>query len=353
MTPPPTGTGTAGPKTLVWSVLIALFLMAAGWFGMNLRATSRLRVAARQAVAGGRYAEASVLIERWLKAAPESAEGHYLEARVALGMDRPEGFATGLDKAKALGHPKADLDVLWAVIATKKGRHAEAEPVLRRAFWDARGPDPLVDEALAKVYLETFDFDRAGSVIERWAREAPHNPKPYLWRVEIDSRMADDPLAVVRDYREALKRDPNLAKARLGLADELRAAHQCAEAAPEYDEYLLLRPDDPAGHVGAGRNALELGDEARATAHFDQVLRIDPGHAVAHWERGKIELRRGEVDRALTHLDLASKANPGNFRIHYCRALTLSRLGRADEARAERAVFAKTTYGSTCSAKVS
>lgn len=328
-------------RVLAWVGLLALVVGVGGSLGRSVWTFARLRSDARRAVAAGRYGEGRALLERWLKREPDSPEAHYLKARVGLGTDRPGEVADGLKRARALGHPGSELDLLLAVIDAKKGRHGEAEPVLARAFAGARGPDPLVDEALAKVYIETFQFARAEPVLDRWSREDPGNAKPYLWRVEIDRRKADDPGAVVRDYREAVKRAPNLAEARLGLADELRLAHRCAEAGPEYDAYLARKPDDPAGRLGAGRNALELGDEAAAVRHLARVLELDPGHAGAHRELAEIDLRRGENARALAHLDRAAGAEPNDVRVRYSRALALSRLGRSEAAEAERALVAR------------
>lgn len=328
-------------RPIVLLGILVVGLAAGGVLGRRLWVSAQLRTAARQAVAAGRYSEARGRLERWLKTAPDSAEAHDLMARVALGTDRPGDVAAHMKRAEALGHPRPELDLLLAIVDAKQGRHGEAAPVLSRAFAAARGPDPLLDEALARVYIETFQLTKAVPVIERWAREAPHNPKPYLWRVEIDRRQMDDPGAVVRDYREALRRDPNLAEARLGLADELRAAHHCAEARPEYDAYLTLKPDDPAGHLGAGRNALELGDEGAAVRHLNRVLELDPRHAQGHRERAEIALRRGENALALSHLDRAAESDPEDVKIRYSRALALSRVGRSQEAEAERALVGR------------
>ena len=67
--------------------------------------------------------------------------------------------------------------------------------------------------------------------------------------------------------------DPSLARARLGLAEELRKAHRTAEAAAEYDAYLALEPGDAAAHLGAGQNLMELGDEAAAARHLHRADR--------------------------------------------------------------------------------
>src|SRR6185437_10786129 len=98
-------------------------------------------------------------------------------------------------------------------------------------------------EALARVYLETYDMKRAAAVLDRWAGDFPDDPKPHLWRAEIHGRDGNEASRVLGDYGEALRRDPTLASARLGLAEALRKAHRNTEAAVAYEEYLAARPD--------------------------------------------------------------------------------------------------------------
>src|SRR5262249_36172001 len=157
----------------------------------------------------------------------------------------------------------------------------------------------LLDEALAGIYLKTFDLARAAAVLDRWAREAPQDPTPCLWRAEVHSRVESAPDAVLNDYRAALRRDPGHPKARLGLAEELRKAHRNAAAAAEFGRYLALRPDDPAGHLGAGQNLLEMGDDAAAIRHLERALALDPQNPMALKQAAEAALLRDDFAGAL------------------------------------------------------
>jgi tetratricopeptide (TPR) repeat protein len=292
---------------------------------------------ARQAVAEGRYADAGEPLARWLRAVPGAAEAHLLKGRVAVAMSRLPEAADELKQAQGLGLPHTELALLQALIASKAGLHAQAEPALRQAFDNERIPARQVDEALAKAYLETYDLSRAALVLDRWARDFPDDPKPYLWRAEVDSRTASDPSAVEVDYREALRRDPSLARARLGLAEELRKAHRNAEAAAEYDAYLALEPDDAVAHLGAGKNLMELANETAATGHLNRAIALDGKNAEPLKEMADAAGRRGEWTTALAHLDRAIALDPYDLAVRHSRGLALARLGRAEEARTEQA----------------
>lgn len=308
--------------------------MVWAWF----RADSPDARAVVRAVEAGRFAEAQAPLGRWLEAQPDSAEARFLMGRTALALGDVAGSVEALNRADSLGLSSLDRDLLRGLIASKLGRHAEAEPLLRRAFVIAKRPDPQLAEALAKTYLETYDLARAGTVIERWIRESPDDPKPFLWRAEIHTRSSDvERDALLNDYHEALERDPNLSKARLGLADELRKAHRNAEAAAEYDAYLALKPDSAAGHLGAGRNLMETGDVAAATRHLERATFLDPKDPAVPKELAELDIRRGDFTAALARLDQAIRLEPDDPIARDRRAVALMRLGRVDEARAEQA----------------
>ena len=293
--------------------------------------------AAQRALATGRYEVAERPLDQWLRARPGDPEAHYHKARFAIARGNLPALEQSLRRAEALGLPASRLGYLRALFAAQLGGHQEVEPVLRAAFERSAGPDAQLDEALARLYLESYNIPQAHLVIERWLHDAPQDPKPFLWRAEIDSRVEGRSSSLLSDYREALKRDPNLAKARLGLADQLRQAHKNSEAASEYRAYLALKPSDAEGYLGAGRNALELGDDESAQHYFARVLELDPKNALVHRQCAEIDLRRGAVESALRRLDEAVRLDPYDATSRYTRALALRRLGRVEEARIEQA----------------
>ncbi len=333
-----------GPRIrIVKAIRVLTFAMLAGavvsaaWFVWTKEPREARQ--ARQALAEGRYDDAGQALTRWLGAVPDAPEAHFLKGRVAVAMGRLSDAALELKRAQALGLPRAELALLQALVATKVGRHAQAEPVLRRAFEEQHAPDRQVDEALAKVYLETYDLTRSATVLQVWARDFPDDPKPHLWWAEIHSR-AGEQEKVADDYREALRRNPSLARAHLGLAEELSKLHRNAEAATEYDACLALEPDNAAAHLGAGRNLMEYGDEAAAARHLQRVMALDPKIAEPYTALAAAAARRGDWTASLALLDRAIALDPYDVAVRHSRGLALSRLGRIDEARKEEAAAA-------------
>jgi tetratricopeptide (TPR) repeat protein len=315
-------------------VVVAAALVAAVRATVPAQAAAR---AARRAMARGEWDAAAAALDRWLALRPEAAEVHFLKAQACFQLGQVAEAEHALDRAQWLGYPERPLYRLRALILVRRRRFIAAEPILLHLLDESPEPDAPVDEALTRVFLETYRLDSAVKVIRRWIRDAPRDPKPYLWWTEVDRRLeVDNPEAMERHYRTALELDPGLDEARLGLAETLRHLHQTDEAILEYQRYVARHPADAAGHVGLARLALEQGDAAAATRHIERALEIAPENPTALTLRADIDLRRGDDAAAVRRLDQAIRADPLDVDPLYKRCLVLSRLGRSEAAAADR-----------------
>jgi tetratricopeptide (TPR) repeat protein len=244
------------------------------------------------------------------------------------------------DEARALGYPEAKLERLRGIWLARLGRYAEAEPILTRIWESQPRTDPAVDEALARIFLKTYRLRGAAAVLQRWIEDAPADGRPFLWLTEIDRRTeVDNPQSWERHYREALRRDPELDPARLGLAESLRKLHRNEEAAREFAHYLARHPDDPGALAGAGLNALELGDLAEAARLLDGALARDPTSRAALKGRAEVDLHRGALAAAAHRLDQAIQADPFDDEAFHVRARVRTMLGDTAGARADHRAF--------------
>ena len=303
--------------------------------GMGVSQVSRYKTSTREAVTARRFDDARSAVDRWLKAEPNSPEAYYWLARVELAADHAQETVNALAKSLDLGYPPEKLSPYRAVILTRNGQYDEAEPMLRKALADSKEPMPEIAQALARVYLATFRMRDAAAPIARWMHDSPDDATPYLWQNEIETRSDADHAVIIQNYQEALRRDPKLDKARLGLAERLRMAHRLDESADEFATYIQAKPDDPEGHLGAGRVALAQGKRDDAARHFDRVLELNPNEPTALKERGSIELFRGQLEKARGFLERAIKADPFDPDAHYALSQVLQRLGDRDGAKRE------------------
>lgn len=297
---------------------------------------------ATSAITQGRPKDVHEPLARWLKAAPDSAEAHFQAARLAFREERSDDCIAELEKARSLGLDPASEDVFRAVLVAHSDRFAEAEVILKRALSEppdpARGVLPEVPAALAKICLATYRLSEAVRYLELWKAQAPFDPRPYLWRADIDSRRQAEPTVLIDLYRKALTLDPDLAEARLRLAETYLNLHRNAESDQEFRAYTRLRPEDPTGWTGAGRNAAEMGDVPAARQAFERALALTPNHTDASLEIATLDLREGDPEKARVRLERLIRSDPYDYAVRLRLAQVLEALERRDEAREARAV---------------
>jgi tetratricopeptide (TPR) repeat protein len=305
------------------------------YLGFREYEVSRVASVVRQLFAERRFAAAREPLSRWLAMRPSSGEAHYYRAWSALVDDDPPRAIAAIEESRRLGYDSELLDCLAAIYQARASRFALAESSLEAAYRRGVPPRAEVAKELARIYLSSYRLAQAADVLETWRAFAPGDPQPYMWANEIASRSEVDPSVLILNYRAALDRDPNLAKARLGLAQQLSKARRFDEADEAYRAYLNLNPKDAAAYVGMGRNAFQQGQINEAVEHFEKALEVSPRDVVALKELAQIEVRLGQVQKARGRLELLTQIEPFDPDAHYSLSVVLHSLKDEKQARAE------------------
>ncbi len=317
------------------AAIAVIAAVAGAYFGYREYQVSRLAQTVRRRFDERRFAEAREPLARWLAARPASGEAHYYRAYSALTVDNPPEAIAAIERSRSLGFDRERLDCLTAIYQARASRYALAESALEAAFRQGVPPRAEVAKELARIYLSTYRLAQAAEAIESWRALDPGNPQPYLWANEIATRSDVDPSVLIRNYRAALDRDPNLAKAQLGLARELSKARRFDEADQAYQAYLKQNPQDATAYVGMGRNAFQQADIDAAIRQFEKALAVSPRDAVALKELAQIELRLGRFQQARERLEILTQIEPFDPDAHYALGRALQVLGDEKRARAE------------------
>jgi tetratricopeptide (TPR) repeat protein len=327
-----------GMKRLVlWLALLAVLLgiVAAAYFAYDQYRAAQLARTVRQLFADRRYDKAREPLQRWLAGQPGSAEAYYYKGWLSLASDQPREATEAIERAGKLGYDQGLLSCLIGVYHARAGRVNEAEPILERAFRQGSEPRLEVARELAKIYLMSYRLVPATEAIERCRLLAPEDPQPYLWSNEIASRGNVDPAILIQNYRAALDRNPDLDKARLGLAEQLSKDRRFEDAATEYTIYLERNPGDASALVGFGRNFFQRGDLDTATRYFETALKVDPRQPDALKELGQIDLRLGRFSEACERRRLLTEIQPYEYEVRYSYAQALKLSGEAARSRIE------------------
>ena len=251
----------------------------------------------------------------------------------ALARSEPREAVEAVDLARTLGYDAGRLDCLTAIYDSRADRFTQALPVLERAFLDQTAPQEMVAKELARIYLTTYRLDRAARAIERWRELAPDDPDPCLWSNEIASRSNAETAVLIQNYRAALDRDPNLDKARLGLAQALSKDRRFDEAEQEYLNYQKRRPADPAPLLGLGRDAFQQGRIDEADGDFARAIQVSPRDPEILKELGQIDLRLGRIKQACQRFELLTQLDPFDHEVRYSYAQALKLAGQAAQSQ--------------------
>lgn len=327
-------------KPLIVSIAsLILVAVLAGGYWLGSRMVSEYRAGrARLAIVERRFDDARLILTKWKSQWPRDPEPYYLQAKIDVAEDHPKEALVSCEKAIELGIDIERIHVLQAIIFARSGNFERAEASLRKAFDGATGPEPDIDEALARVYLGTFRLVDAATVIDRWTKDAPEDARPYLWRIEVDGRRDVEPNILLQSYRAAILRDPNLIKARLGLANKLRELRRVEESEAEYEALLAIAPRSIEGLVGAGQNALQKGDIQAAIRYYEVALALDPNEPAALREMAIVDMRQNRPESARDRLATVVGLDPYDpeARYNYSQALRLT--GETEKADAEQRI---------------
>ncbi len=335
--------GRRAKQVRVWvaAVLVLVGMAAAAYLVYDQYRVSRVARTVRQLFAAREYGPAREPLRQWLSERPGSAEAHYYKAWLALALDQPGEVIEPIEQAKRLGYDPESIACLIAIYQARAGHTKDAEPVLVRAFREQSEPRLEVAKEMVRIYLTSYRLNQAAVAIERARLLAPEDPQPYLWSNEIASRGSAEPAILIQNYRAALERNPNLDKARLGLAEQLSQDRRFDDAEQEYRTYLERNPHDASALVGFGRNFFQRGDLDTATQYFEAALKVDPRQPDALKELGTIDLRLGRFKKACERLGLLAEIQPHEYDVHYTYAQALKLGGDLARSRIESEIAAR------------
>jgi len=191
---------------------------------------------------------------------------------------------------------------------------------------------PAVLYALAKIYYETGESDRAIDVLQRTLTlQANHDDARALLggilaeRGDVDTGAAEIQKAV--DIRPNFWGHYNV----LGLV--YYRAGRPEDALPAFRRVTELQPDLPNGFQSLGATYHSMGALDQAVSNYQKAIQRGYGW-VAHSNLGTIYYRRGQFAEAAEQYEKALELNPSRHVYHRNLGDAYQRLGRSEDARA-------------------
>ncbi|MGE3819502.1 MAG: tetratricopeptide repeat protein [Isosphaeraceae bacterium] len=254
----------------------------------------------------------------WLARAQRQAQALRLEATrieaIALGQaSLQDGRAE--DAIRAVAEiPESSPQAAEALAIQGIAEAALGHPDRTRVFLEkslALNPDqPMALKVLAAVEFGDNEPDRGFQLLARAATLDPADFRPWYASGATMLRLGDRYSTAVEVFREALKRQPDHAPSRIGLAEALIGTGESRESGALVDALLRENPDDPRVLRLAARRARLASDDA-STIHFaSEAIARDADDVEARVIRGQSLLRSGQAAEALEDARHATSLAP-------------------------------------------
>ena len=225
------------------------------------------------------------------------------------------------------------LIACWLVLVTASACTTVSEVDVARA-------DAYRD--LAEAQLQTGETECAIKQYRAALKLNPNDPETHFGLAEAyrrKSRLSD----TERELREALRLDPTHHEARLALGVAFLQMERWNDAAAEFeklaDDPTFVRPTRALVNLGWAH--YKSGDLDRAKGDFQRALKADATNHVAHLDLGIVNYEQGELVEAVQHFEACVKIvssrpvktfGPAEAEARYRMAQAYVRLGKRDKA---------------------
>jgi tetratricopeptide (TPR) repeat protein len=184
-----------------------------------------------------------------------------------------------------------------------------------------RSTDPVVCDALfveACRHHRARDLGRSKKLFEQILLLDPGHVNTLCNLGALELGMGHGPRALTL-LETAVAQAPDLAPARMALADALLETKKTEQALAQYRKAVELAPNSAAVHtayatalqrLGVKQAAMHLGEAERIThQHFRKALELDPNSDAVHAEYALALRELGDLDGAMKHFLAATKIN--------------------------------------------
>ncbi len=334
--PTDTGTDTVGRRRFLsrWHLLVlATVLLAVGWFAV-VRTVSQRRFG--QGLAALRIHLFELADQRF----EQAGSWHQRGGEVALLRGRVAWVKGDLEASKewiktaaiqGLDPQRAEQERLLAQIrsGSAAGQRSRLPTMLRRRPEDG----PAILEAFTAGFLARGDVDQATELLSLWEEADAKDPRIHYWRGTLNRAFGNEAEAI-GEFERALRNSPNMAPARMALADLLKSFYFYPEALVQYQRVLAEQPSTEDARLGLAICQLRTGQVDEGVTALTAVIAADPEDVPARLALAEHYQDNMQPREVLTTIQPLLNAGTIDISMNYFAATAFSRLG--DEAQAAR-----------------
>lgn len=302
----------------------------------------------------GEYAEAIAQLRAALDMDPARAAEGLITAYVETGRyEDAERTARDVlarpDRALSAGET-ARLEMLLGEVLLTIGRSEEALRAFDRALAREGWPGAIrASVQKGRVLWQMGRVEEARELLHRLCARALaqglRSAEDLTWTARALAYL-DRPHEANDLYAEAIERDPSFREAYLQAGELFVEKYNYAEAASFFRDALRINPNCARAHLGLARST-RLSGGSDALAHVQRALAVNPRLVEAHDLMAALLLEVGEVEAAERHLAEALRVNPHSLSTRALRAAAFYLEDRAADLDEEirRVLSANPRYG--------
>jgi tetratricopeptide (TPR) repeat protein len=328
------------PKTMVVALVLAVLVgTGAGLYGYALHRWHEAQAAVKEGRPGQARTELDFCLTLW----PNSPEVQLLAARVSRLSGDLTGAEAHLKQCLRLQNgPSEDTQLEFLLLRLQAGEEDEVAPELFRLVDQKHRESPVILESVARAYMLRLRYGPAYNCLNRWTKMFPGAAKPYYWRGWVLERL-DNPREAMKEYQKAIELDPDMAQARLRIA-EMHLEDNQPQRALDHLERLrgtCSERELPRVEARLGQCRLLQGQTTEARKLLESAVNELPDDVPVLLNLGKLELQEVRPVQAEAWLRRALQADPMDTEVQFNLATSLAFQGRTEEADAMMARYEK------------
>jgi tetratricopeptide (TPR) repeat protein len=228
-------------------------------------------------------------LERALAVEPRALGLHYSLAAAYRGLGQLDRARTHLERRGS-------------------GRPVPQDPLMEA--YEAKLHSPLTFETQGLRALESGQVKEAANLFRKGLELAPGDPG-LLHRLGTALFMAGDTAGAVQQFEEALRREPDFARAHFGLAMVLNLTGHQDEAIERFAAAVKSQPDYLEARLGLAEALRMTGRLQESLPHLERIVELDPSLAEAWVMHAMTLIRLRRFLEARDRLNEARRVHPG------------------------------------------
>jgi tetratricopeptide (TPR) repeat protein len=226
----------------------------------------------------------------------EPVMAHTYAAAFAARAGEVASVCQHLEAAAKVDPTTARILTEWGMLPWDDARSAEAVGLLRSLLWT-----PLAAELyayIARIYARTARRDDALHALGRAYLIHPHAAAYACHRADLALAFGEEE-AALELLREAVRVDPEYARARIALGFEYAAQGYQEEAREQFQAALHIVPDYADIRYNLGLLHMGNGCSEEALEQFHTALALNPGYLPARHSMASLLCRLGRNEEGL------------------------------------------------------